>query len=152
MPSSTRAATAHHEAGHAVAAIMKQVSFKLVTINPDHLHGSSGHVQFLRFGEGFEALHRGAVVVLAGEVAQRRYSPRSARKHHGSGDRSVVADHALKMAGSARVADLHVRLWQQQAVELVEARWEQVTRVAAALLEHRILTQAECLEIAVRRS
>jgi hypothetical protein len=41
-----RTRTAHHEAGHAVAAILKGRRFKYVTTIPDDAMGSLGHVQF----------------------------------------------------------------------------------------------------------
>jgi hypothetical protein len=90
-----------------------------------------------------EVEHHRAVVALAGEAAQRRFSPRTVRRHHGGGDRELVLAHALDWSGSAAQAHALVNLWQIQAEEVVEHRWPAIQRVAAALLERETLTDDE---------
>ncbi|MBE55038.1 MAG: hypothetical protein CL479_00455, partial [Acidobacteria bacterium] len=45
-------ATAHHEAGHAVAALHYELKFRYVTIISDEQQGSLGHVKFRRVDKG----------------------------------------------------------------------------------------------------
>ncbi|NPD68292.1 hypothetical protein HN018_19295 [Lichenicola cladoniae] len=148
MTRSALAATAHHEAGHAFAAILKGVRFDYVTVEADMQRGSAGHVRFLRANAGFEATHKGAVVAMAGEAAQRRYNPRSIRVHHGEGDREEVAVKAMELCGgSAKAANLLVRLWDQQARDLVAGWWTEIGILADALLAKRRLSEAECRDV-----
>ena len=144
MKQSALAATAHHEAGHAFAAILRGMRFDHVAIETGDI--SSGHVRFLKPTHGVERMfHVQAIVAMAGEAAQRRFNPRSVRRHHGDGDREGVANYALENGGgSQKVVSLMVKLWEQQARELVENYWPQVQEIAAALLERRRLSEAEC--------
>ena len=136
------AATAHHEAGHAVAAILKGVRFAHVTIRPSE--DAAGHVRFLTRARSVDQVHKRGIVALAGEAAQRRYNLRSVRGHHGAGDRQAVLAYALECSGSARQAEAMATLWAVQAEELVNARWSKVALIAALLLERVDLTQSEC--------
>jgi hypothetical protein len=85
-------------------------------------------------------MHVHGMVALAGEVAQRRYSPRSIRIDHGASDRHVVANYAFRCSSSAEQADLLVTLWDTQARDLVRRWWDAIERVAAALLERESLS------------
>jgi len=138
----TLAATAYHEAGHAVAAIVRGVRVKHATIAPGE--NSAGHIRLLgRVPKQIGAMHNRGMIALAGEAAQRRFSPRSVRQHHGGSDRDAVRRFALDASGSAEVAQCLVDLWQAQANDLVQARWAVIQRVAAALLEKQMVGGAE---------
>lgn len=139
------AATAHHEAGHAVAAVLKNVGFHQVSIVSEA--GSAGHVKFLRPARKLEDVHKRGMIALAAEAAQRRFNPRSARRYHGSGDREAVVIYATDVTGSARQAQALLRLWEIQAQEFAEARWFQIQRVAGALLEHQTLLAAQARQL-----
>ena len=143
------AATAHHEAGHTVAAFVLDIPVKRVSIVPDAKRGVAGHV-YLGSCRSVDAMHRQGIVALAGEAAQRRYNPRSVRHHHGGGDRQAVAKHALERTGSEEQATLLARLWELQARDLVERRWEAIQRVAAALLKQQTLDAAQVRMILFR--
>jgi len=132
------AATAHHEAGHAVAAVVRKVPIQHVTIEADG--DAAGHVAYLRPTDGVEETHARGMIALAGEAAQRRFNPRSVRRHHGGSDREAVLAYAWENSGSQRQAQALVNLWQVQAEDLVELRWPVIARVAAALLERRTLS------------
>jgi hypothetical protein len=80
---------------------------------------------------------------LAGEAAQRRYNPRSVRVDHGGMDQEAVLAFAMQCASSVRVTQALVDLWIIQADELVEMRWPEIARVAAALLDQETLTAAD---------
>jgi len=139
-----RAATAHHEAGHAVAALMRHIRFSYVTIQPNA--DSVGHLLLrrLRPVRAMEPMHNRGIVALAGEVAQRRFNPRSVRRHQGVGDREQVAEYAIRCSGSPEIADALVRLWQLQAAALVKRFWPSIERIAAALLAGETLDEEGC--------
>lgn len=135
-------ANAYHEAGHAVAAFALGIPVKHVSIMPDPKRGSAGHV---RLGKcrSVDAMHKQGIVALAGEAAQRRYNPRSVRRHHGGGDRQAVADYAFERTGSGEQATLLARLWGLQARDLVEKRWGAIHLIATALLRQSTLNAAQ---------
>ncbi len=94
-----RAATAYHEAGHAVIANSLHVPLKSVTIKPgDGYSGMLHHAPVLtrrdirKINEYSETPHQRdrmeklAMICLAGPMAQRRYAPRSWRRWHGEAD------------------------------------------------------------------
>ncbi len=142
MSSTATAATAHHEAGHAVAAMVRNVQVKYATIAPSG--DSVGYIRLLgRVPTQVGAMHNRGLIALAGEAAQRRFSPRSVRRHHGGSDREAVRRFALDASGSAKVAQCLVDLWQAQADDLVQTRWAAIQRIAAALLERQTLDGAE---------
>ncbi len=135
------AATAYHEAGHAVAASLKKIPFKLVTIEADAL--SAGYVKFLKPTRSFVGQHRRGVIALAGEASQRRFNPQSVRSYHAEQDREAVIAYAFNLAGSEKAVQALVKLWSIQATELIEFRWPSVQKVAAMLLQRRTISQAD---------
>lgn len=138
------AATAHHEAGHAIAAILRAVRFDYVTVEIND--NSAGHLRFLVSPRGVErSFHARGIVAMAGEAALRRFNPRSIRRYHGAGDREAVSTYAFEnCGGSPAVAAMMVRLWDLQARELIEKWWPQVDQLAAVLLDRQRLSEAEC--------
>lgn len=142
-------ATAYHEAGHAVAALALRIPVKRVSIVGDAKRGVAGHV-YLGPSRSVDAMHKQGIVALAGEAAQRRYNPRSVRAHHGGGDRQAVAEYALERTGSGEQATLLARLWELQARDLVEKRWDTIQRVAIALLEWQTLDAERVRTLAFR--
>ena len=150
MRRSAREATAYHEAGHAVAAALRRVPFKYVTVEQDEERGSTGHTMFTgRSPKSLEDHFARGVVTLAGEAAQRRFNPRTVRRHHGGGDRKTVVDLALQVCHSGEEATLLAKLWDIQAQSLVKACSASVDEVAQALLERSRLTQEEVLQLAM---
>ena len=87
--------TAFHEAGHVAAAWRHGLKVHSVTIMPtQEFRGHICHANPLRgihldYDGSSRARFRaevGIIVCLAGPEAQRRFSPRSWRAHHGAGD------------------------------------------------------------------
>jgi hypothetical protein len=139
------AATAHHEAGHAVASIVAMVPFKHVTVG--QAAESFGHVLYFRKALSLGQMHKRGMIALAGEASERRFNPRSIRKHHGAGDRAAVVDYALQCSGSPAQAEALVNLWSIQAAELVEGRWREIETLANALMERSQLNYDEALHV-----
>lgn len=138
MRNSALAATAHHEAGHAVAAIVRGIPVRHATIVAGE--DNAGHVRLLaRIPKTMKAMHIHGMVALAGEAAQRRFNPRSVRRHQGGSDREAVLGFALRASGSERQAQCLVSLWQAQADDLVQLRWAAIQHVAVALLERKTI-------------
>ena len=142
MKSAVLAATAYHEAGHAVAAILRGIRFDYVTITAEE--DAKGHIRYLRGARGLRQVHDRGVTAMAGEAAQRRFSSSSVRRYHGAGDREAVASYAFKHVGSAAAATALAHLWDVQARDLVEVQWPRIEQLATLLLDKRRLSEAEC--------
>ena len=151
---STDAATAYHEAGHAVAGLCLGLRVRHATIEPDG--DSDGHVMSEREKPSTAfAIERGDVWhssrfraekrvmrLLAGEVAQRRYNPRSVRWRHAESDRNQSLDILFKYSPYEDALDVnhHYEMLREWTVSLIEQHWHLVEAVAKALLEHRELS------------
>ncbi|MEW6156160.1 MAG: hypothetical protein AB1813_01940 [Verrucomicrobiota bacterium] len=149
--------TAYHEAGHAVVGYFLGIPMRSVSIIPDG--DSSGRVtgyrsvitrrwqEALSFGRlspsEFSGLEKQLVALLAGDVAQRRYAPRSARSHHSRADFSCVADVVLKLWSSDKVRAAYLKFLRARAEELVEVHWAQIDALAHALVDRRGLSGRE---------
>jgi len=160
-----RQAVAYHEAGHAVAARLLDVTIieAKVRLKRDE---PSIHVQTRSAGDaargtpGFrKGLEADIQVALAGGIAQQLYSPRSYHESQVEDDRQAAASAAIRHClepgngelGSAfrfegkvppEAADLVHRL-HETTVSLIRENWHKVERVAAAFLKHGELTQAD---------
>ena len=145
--------TAYHEAGHAVAAFFLRTGFRRVTIMSDgeaaghSLDGAGGRFRGQPDCEMTPAirdyLERHIRVLLAGEIAQRRHSPRSVRRHHGESDRQRAVDLAFYINGDTRAVELYMR-WLSCCTEgFITTRWAAVEAVAQALAEHKTLSRGQ---------
>ena len=101
-PNLPSAIIAYHEAGHAIAQWILGFKIKEVTIVPyDEVAGSVSYQRSLRLyrlewetptGKRLGRYHDLIVTTLAGEEAQRRFSPRSVRRDRSAGDYRFVND------------------------------------------------------------
>jgi hypothetical protein len=92
--------TAYHEAGHAVIAWQYGIYLGRATIEPNEdyqgvvVGNLTAGIVKLDLGAIPPRVQRRienyAILSLAGEAAQRRFNPRSVRKHHGHSDRQNV--------------------------------------------------------------
>jgi hypothetical protein len=95
-------ATAYHEAGHAVAALVLGVGIgrKGVSIVPGegragfahHRKGFVGDPSATRNTRMRRGAEKWAVICFAGEAAQRKWNPRSCRNYHFASDYETAAD------------------------------------------------------------
>lgn len=156
MATKTEIATAHHEAGHAVAAWHLGIAVRMVMVTGDRSLGYLGRMVHAPISTQLaEALEAGAVspaqrqrveglvmMMLAGELAERRHRGRA--NHLGASEDRAHARSLLTLITadpdeeSAYLSWLFIR-----ARNLVEAHWPQITAVAAALLEQGTLTGRE---------
>jgi hypothetical protein len=154
---------AHHEAGHAVAAIWLRVPFRWVSIKPKA--GSAGRVsgpsplaRLLEKHAGGDDLtprewvriESEVVILCAGVAAERGYLQRNGLfsvdsdadlAFTGVFDRSMNVDMAARLHGDdPEVADAWLRYLGLRASSLVRWQWKGVERVAAELLKRRTLS------------
>lgn len=82
-------------------------------------------------------------MALAGSIAQRRINPRGFRHDHSRSDYEG-AEHVLwHLVGSEEEFDAYFQLLEIQTKNILNLLWEQVERVAEALLESKTLSEEE---------
>ena len=146
-------ATAHHEAGHAVAAMHYGRRFRHVTIKQDA--DFLGHVLYekamrLNYDEALSpkrerALLDTATIALAGPAAAGAH--RGTRSgfdfRGGTADREHATDAVLAISGSTDELKHWIAIARLRARGIVETQRELVSLVAAALLDRETLTWEE---------
>ncbi|HEX3345555.1 MAG TPA: hypothetical protein VHS09_13320 [Polyangiaceae bacterium] len=155
MAKNELAATAHHEAGHAVASVILGHRFHYVTIEPGD--GNLGHVLYPASDRRFrpdeswtpiaERRVRDAILVmLAGYIAEAKFTGRN--NWLGSrGDRDGAADLAMRACGSTEEVNAYLAWVDARARSLVRVWWRRIERLAHALLVERRMPQARVVEI-----
>lgn len=144
---------AHHEAGHAVAAIYLGIPFQYATVLAEE--DSLGHVLFkrapkwacneysprrLRQREYWE--HK-VIVGFAGRIAEEHFLGRGTRYGHHSDYQNIV-DCGLPFWGANPEVHIHWFRWlHAQSKELVIRRWRDISAVANALIESETLSYQE---------
>lgn len=164
---------AHHEAGHAVAAWRLELSIGRagISIRPAEAEyrvagggrvlqqggfstlgkrGYKGDPEYDYPAHNTRAFERRAVVSLAGWAAQRRYNPRSVRRHHASSDLHELLGEMehFTWRDSPREQKAYLQLLKVRAEELIDRFWPSVQAVAAALMERKRLSKDEVLAVA----
>lgn len=143
-----RLATAHHEAGHAIAAIRMGLGVSRVGIYPATTERTySGECQPARQGDDFRYI----VFVLAGLIAGRRFDGR-ASDFGASGDRAIIRE-VLSNRYRRTVVSLDVPIVRKarlQAESIVSENWPEVTAVANELMANIELSGDAVRDIAGR--
>jgi len=150
---SHRAATAYHEAGHAVVQYYLHLPIRKVTIRPNKEKGSLGHCESK--GPSYlgeidlgvspaqqDRIFRNIQALLAGNVAQQRFNKRSVRKWQTSSDYRKAAELAIRVTDTVGVR-LLLGWLTHHTERLVQDRWREIEAVAAALRERKTLTGDE---------
>ena len=153
MTPGRRKATAHHEAGHVVAALAQRVRVRGATIVPNE-----GYLGLVTHHSIFGAIHpdsdrsqrarqrveRSILVSLAGPAAQRLYCQRNRARswprHGGDSDYSNAFDIACQICSSHEAAEAYLNWLAITAHDLIAAQWARVEIFASALLEHSTLS------------
>jgi ATP-dependent Zn protease len=151
-----RAVVAHHEAGHAAINLWFQQTVDRVSIVPEeevagHAEIDRGGDEALRYGDDeFKrqvTFERRIMAAMAGEVAQRRFAPRSVRRQHGATDRIMVADYLDELeCPTEKIRVAYERLLRLRTEALINRLWDSVERIAALLLERGTITGEEARE------
>ena len=144
---------AHHEAGHAVAAMQSGVRLESVTIKPSDETNGAAFVRRGRIPKDprrlLEIAKTDCFIRLAGPAAERRFSGRWDWMGAGH-DLECVSGFAREIAGpdvreQAKFKDFFVR-WAGHWVAIPEV-WQTIEAVAEALLERETLTASEVKEL-----
>lgn len=149
-------ATAHHEAGHAIAAWRKHLKFRYVTILPDTTAGNLGHLMHHHakwFRPDIDSSDRTTlraqthiIVSLAGQIAEARF--RGRRPRYGmDGDNRSACGMAFHLFGSTKTTNAFLHYCWSATEDLISADWRSVRAVAAALLEKQTLKYDEVIEV-----
>src|SRR6516165_9443188 len=147
-------ATAYHEAGHAVAAIMQGIAVHTVTIKPgDNYFGLTKHgkTRMDGFQPDYESvpprvrdrMEKQARCALAGLIAQRRFSKSSIRQWHAHQDHRIAADLVSRLAHSIPETEAWLNLLHIQTEQIIDAHWYGVEAIAQALIKRNILRGSE---------
>jgi len=153
-------ATAYHEAGHAVAAFQLgiRIGRRGVSIIPakdgslglvDILKGFRGRPDIMTSDRMRLGAEKQAIVSFVGEIAQRKFRPRSVRRDHGWSDRYKTTD----LMGYFVATDKELRAylkWLHIRAELFVSspyNWSLIEAVAAMLLERKRLSAEEVKDI-----
>ena len=153
MRNSSKKSIAYHEAGHIIVywGLTGRAPTR-ATIEP-----SIGHLGRVERKSLIDKTHLDSdvsdktrvraekciMIKLAGPLAQKRYSARSIRNYHASPDWLEAADFALRLYGSERIAMSHIGWLEYRTADLIEHQWQDVKRVADALLRQKTLSKAE---------
>ncbi len=147
-------ATAHHEAGHAVAAWMLTglKAVREISIEPGEgnlgffrseslLKGRDPEVELT--GATRDRLEDQIIVSLSGRVAQKRFNRHSVRDYHSRSDRQKVIHLASYVGGEGQLLETYLR-WMDLRTEGVVVRfWPVVKDLAKTLVTRRHMTGKE---------
>jgi hypothetical protein len=161
MRSSQLKSTAYHEAGHAVAAWWLNIGLrrKGVTIVPDRAEGILGSSTSRQtIGRGIEwatsdknriRVERRVQMMLAGEVAQRRFAPGSVRHYHAESDRIKAIDALSYFAADQRELEAWLKLLYIRTENMFANPniWRATEVLATALMQRQTIGGKEAKEI-----
>ncbi len=156
MGANKPATTAYHEAGHAVAAFFLDLSIgrdSLTIVRKDCSAGvTQVHLQLTGDPELAAAprtrvrIERFAVMSLAGNTAQKKYAPRS--WFAASSDVLGAARLLECISGGCNdILNARLRVAELEARNLVNNRWDEISAVAASLIERKALTATQVEEV-----
>jgi hypothetical protein len=151
------AATAYHEAGHAVAAFHLGIGIgrKGVNVILDSKENRAGMAHLLKGFVGRPDIgdssrmrfgaEKHVVATFAGEAAQRKFQPSSVRRFHASGDRQSAINLLSYFVGDTSELEAYCQWLQIRAENLIKrpAVWAQVHAVADALVKRKHLKPEE---------
>jgi hypothetical protein len=145
-----------HEAGHAVASHYLGTPLRHVTVTRDKKGKTLGHTRqrWVWFQDkrgvldvsprGRDHVERHILVSLAGQLALRRYAPRSRWQTGSERDTwQAIELYWLICDKDEKAAKLYLALLWRRAEWLIEAKWKDVLAVADALLERGTLKADE---------
>jgi hypothetical protein len=133
--------TAHHEAGHAVVALVLDVTVRYASIKPHRkTWGRVAH-------DAADSPELMLIIALAGPQAQKRFARRSVWL--GSSDMIFVEKVIFGKRGNLTAAnkDTLLKFVADTSEELINYFWADIKAVAKALLKHETLTGEEMVDV-----
>jgi ATP-dependent Zn protease len=130
---------AYHESGHLCVAWALGAEVFKGTIRPYGLFRGLAIYGHDQAGEGADCNR--VVSLLAGQIAERRFNPRSG--DGAEGDRERVSRLLVAMCRSPAAAKIVRAECAVRAEKLVAANWDAIEAVALALIEHETLSGDE---------
>lgn len=148
-------ATAHHEAGHAVAAWRFGMRFKHVTLKAGD--GTLGQMLRGRSPKWFKPdmdssdrtrlrAEHDIIVSFAGQVAECKFLGRRPRFGM-EGDNQSALNMATYFCSSMSSAEAYLNYCFLTSRDLVNSHWREIEAVAEALLDRESLSHEETLEV-----
>jgi hypothetical protein len=153
--SSSLEVAAYHEAGHAVVALLMGRPVHKITIAPEqkareagvagyvkHAWATRASIEWDADGSNRWRVEKDVQVLLAGEIAQRRFAPRSIREDHGVSDRRSAMDLLSRVSGSKTLPLYYkmLSIWTEDLLRL-PFNWEVVRSLAETLLDERTMSR-----------
>jgi len=155
-----RAATAYHEAGHTVAAFVQGMGIHHVTIIPFAVYDglTRTHAPGIKrldceklSPRRAERIRKQTRFSLAGDIAQRRFNPRSVRSRHAEKDRHNALEWTeLLTHGDTDEAASLIESLGSETEKLIDTHWPEVTAIAEALMQRDTLIGSEVRAIIER--
>jgi hypothetical protein len=148
---------AFHEAGHAEVGWRVGLWPRSITIAPsgdaaghvDHKLGiAAAELEYRSPHRLMGAVTKNIMVSLAGEIAQRRYDPRSVRRYQGRSDRLNAAHLAAAIGADGKEATALLRWLAIRTEKVVGGHWRFIELVAQALVIERTICRARFRELA----
>jgi hypothetical protein len=144
---------AYYESGHVIIVNCEDIPIHRVTLEPGENHdGLTKMGRFLIANADCDditprrrdRLERFVRVMLAGNIAQHRFKPRSGyREFNLHADRHKAVELLSHFTRSNEELGAYLRLLQIQTKQKIEGRWPLVEAVANALLDRRTLSRDE---------
>jgi hypothetical protein len=150
------AQTAHHEAGHAVAAFYQGIRIRHVTIVPTK--DALGHVKnhkvlwatngmFDDSPRGVDRAERHIICLFAGPIAQRKFRRASRWRRAGGQDFPAATELLVRICDEDDECQrLYSKLLWRRAELLVKFYWKDIKAVARELLKRRTLKGNDVVE------
>lgn len=151
-------ATAHHEAGHAIALWHFGRGFKRVTVDPDQSKATLGHLLHHKMPKwvdpetGFSGrirlyLERRIIVCFAGQIAEAKFLGRQPR-YGMEQDNDQAIDFASSLLGGQQdTFDAYIRYCWLTTRDIVNLHWRDIEAVAVALVERKTLQHRDVLDV-----
>lgn len=134
-----RKIVAYHEAGHAVAAIVRRVRFERVSIKPND--DSLGRVVLSKWDVDDLDLTKAVnlcITAIAGPESESRFTNES-KVLQGS-DREMLVDLLTEWESDADCRNLLAEYVDRKTIALIDAYWDGITRVSEKLETERELS------------
>jgi hypothetical protein len=152
-----RAASAYHEAGHAVVRCVLGFGPKSAKITPNHdADSATRYANPLRgiklctdgsSGRALLRLMKAIQISYAGPLAQRKYSEHSWREFHGICDFEKIEELSLRACGSSAQVGAFKHWLEIATQEMIESHWTSIEHVAKLLLGHGHLSGTGILAV-----